>query len=205
VTGAAWLHRGPDVALERVVALLVVACPCALGLSVPLAMSIALLRAARAGVFIKNPDALDRVLTFAHEYAQGRVIVVFGCGGDRDRSKRPRMGEAAARLADVVFVTSDNPRTEAPEAIIEEIVAGIKKPFAPGAGHVRITDRREAIGAALASARGGDLVVIAGKGHEAYQILRDRTIPFDDRVVAREALTALGYGVPGAGPLPEDR
>jgi UDP-N-acetylmuramoyl-L-alanyl-D-glutamate--2,6-diaminopimelate ligase len=155
--------------------------------------------------YAHTPDALERVLTFARQYARGRVIVVFGCGGDRDRGKRPRMGEAASRLADAVFVTSDNPRTEDPEAILEEIVAGIKKPFAAGAGHVRIPDRREAIGAALASARGGDLVVIAGKGHEAYQILRDRTIPFDDRVVAREALTALGYGVPGAGPLPEDR
>jgi UDP-N-acetylmuramoyl-L-alanyl-D-glutamate--2,6-diaminopimelate ligase len=153
--------------------------------------------------YAHTPDALERVLTFAREYAQGRVIAVFGCGGDRDRGKRPRMGEAAARLADAVFVTSDNPRTEDPEAILEEIVSGIKKPFARSAGHVTISDRREAIGAALASARGGDLVVIAGKGHEAYQILRDRTIPFDDRVVAREALTALGYGVPGDGPPPE--
>ncbi len=155
--------------------------------------------------YAHTPDALERVLTFAREYARGRVIVVFGCGGDRDRSKRPRMGEAASRLADAVFVTSDNPRTEDPDAILEEILSGIKKPFAPETGHVRIQDRREAIGAALASARGGDLVVIAGKGHETYQILRDRTIPFDDRVVAREALTALGYGVPGNGPPPEDR
>jgi UDP-N-acetylmuramoyl-L-alanyl-D-glutamate--2,6-diaminopimelate ligase len=115
------------------------------------------------------------------------------------------MGEVATRLADAVVVTSDNPRSEDPETILQQIVVGIKKTFADVKGHVTITDRREAIGAALASARGGDLVVIAGKGHETYQILRDRTIPFDDRVVAREALTALGYGAPGSGPMSEGR
>jgi UDP-N-acetylmuramoyl-L-alanyl-D-glutamate--2,6-diaminopimelate ligase len=155
--------------------------------------------------YAHTPDALERVLGFAREYAAGRLIVVFGCGGDRDRGKRPRMGEVAARLADAVFVTSDNPRSEDPESILQEIELGIKKTFAEGKPHATISDRREAIGAALASARGGDLVVIAGKGHEAYQILRDRTIPFDDRVVAREALTALGYGAPGSGPGFEDR
>jgi UDP-N-acetylmuramoyl-L-alanyl-D-glutamate--2,6-diaminopimelate ligase len=151
--------------------------------------------------YAHTPDALERVLTFAREYTRARLIVVFGCGGDRDRTKRPRMGEVAARLADAVFVTSDNPRSEDPDAILREINAGIKKTFANGGGHANILDRREAIGAALASARGGDLVVIAGKGHESYQILRDRTIPFDDRVVAREALAALGYGAPGGGPV----
>ena len=150
--------------------------------------------------YAHTPDALERVLTFAREYARGRLIVVFGCGGDRDRGKRPRMGEAAARLADAVFATSDNPRSEDPRAILEEIEVGLKKTFANTKGHATIPDRREAIGAALASARGGDLVVIAGKGHETYQILRDRTIPFDDRVVAREALTALGYGASGSSP-----
>jgi UDP-N-acetylmuramoyl-L-alanyl-D-glutamate--2,6-diaminopimelate ligase len=155
--------------------------------------------------YAHTPDALERVLAFAREYARGRVLVVFGCGGDRDRGKRPRMGEAAARLADAVFVTSDNPRGEEPEDILEEIVSGIKKGFADAKPHAKIPDRREAIGAALASARHGDLVVIAGKGHETYQILRDRTIPFDDRVVAREALTALGYGAPGEGPPSGDR
>jgi UDP-N-acetylmuramoyl-L-alanyl-D-glutamate--2,6-diaminopimelate ligase len=150
--------------------------------------------------YAHTPDALERVLTFAREYARGRVIVVFGCGGDRDRGKRPRMGEVAARLGDAVFATSDNPRSEDPDAILAEIEIGLKKTFANVKGHATIPDRREAIGAALASARGGDLVVIAGKGHETYQILRDRTIPFDDRVVAREALTALGYGASGSGP-----
>ncbi len=150
--------------------------------------------------YAHTPDALERVLTFAREYTRGRLIVVFGCGGDRDRGKRPRMGEAAARLADAVFATSDNPRSEDPEAILTEIEMGLKKTFADAKGHATIPDRREAIGAALASARGGDLVVIAGKGHETYQILRDRTIPFDDRVVAREALTALGFGASGSGP-----
>jgi len=155
--------------------------------------------------YAHTPDALERILTFAREYAPGRLLVVFGCGGDRDRGKRPRMGEAAARLADLLFLTSDNPRSEEPEFILKEIASGIKKTFADGKGHATIPDRREAIGAALANARGGDLVVIAGNGHETYQILRDRTIPFDDRVVAREALTALGYGVPVRGSLTEDR
>jgi UDP-N-acetylmuramoyl-L-alanyl-D-glutamate--2,6-diaminopimelate ligase len=155
--------------------------------------------------YAHTPDALERVLTFAREYASRRLIVVFGCGGDRDRGKRPRMGEVAARLADAVFVTSDNPRSEDPQSILQEIDVGIKKTFADAKGHATIPDRREAIGAALASARGGDLVVIAGKGHEAYQILRDRTIPFDDRVVAREALMTLGHNAPGSGPPSEGR
>jgi UDP-N-acetylmuramoyl-L-alanyl-D-glutamate--2,6-diaminopimelate ligase len=155
--------------------------------------------------YAHTPDALDRVLTFAREFARGRLLVVFGCGGDRDRGKRPLMGEAAARLADQVYVTSDNPRGEEPLAIIREIEVGVKKVSPGGGTHATIPDRREAIGAALAEARGGDLVVIAGKGHETYQVLRDRTIPFDDRVVAREALAALGYGASRGGPVSADR
>ncbi len=155
--------------------------------------------------YAHTPDALERVLGFAREFAPGRLLVVFGCGGDRDRGKRPQMGEVAARLADRVYVTSDNPRSEDPLAIIEEIVIGVKKVSPAGKTHVTIPARREAIGAAVAEARGGDLVVIAGKGHETYQILRDRTIPFDDRVVAREALAALGYGGTGVNPLSKDR
>ena len=149
--------------------------------------------------YAHTPDALERVLGFAREFARGRLLVVFGCGGDRDRGKRALMGEAAARLADRVYVTSDNPRSEEPLAIIEEIAIGVKKVSPDGKTHATIPDRREAIGAALAEARGGDLVVIAGKGHEAYQILGNRSIPFDDRVVAREALAALGYAAQGTG------
>lgn len=149
--------------------------------------------------YAHTPDALERVLQIAREFTPGRVISVFGCGGDRDRGKRPLMGEAAARLADFVVVTSDNPRSEDPQAILREIEAGLKKAYTGSDRHATICDRHEAIEFALARARSGDLVVIAGKGHETYQILRDRTIPFDDRVVAREVLTALGYAGPGPG------
>ncbi len=155
--------------------------------------------------YAHTPDALERVLTFARAYAQGRLIAVFGCGGDRDRGKRPLMGEAAARLADCVVLTSDNPRSEEPPAILAEIEAGVKKVSGGWERHVTIPERREAIAAALARAQPGDLVVIAGKGHETYQILRDRTIPFDDRVVAREELAALGYASSGTGTSPGDR
>ncbi len=149
--------------------------------------------------YAHTPDALERVLQTAREFAQGRVIAVFGCGGDRDRGKRPLMGEAAARLADFVVVTSDNPRSEDPQAIIAEVEVGIKKAYSGSDRHVTIADRGEAIGAALAVAKRGDLVVIAGKGHETYQVLRDRTIPFDDRVVAKQALATLGYAGQGPG------
>ncbi len=159
--------------------------------------------------YAHTPDALERVLQISRQFAAGRVITVFGCGGDRDRGKRPLMGELAARLADFVVITSDNPRSEEPLAIIAEIEDGVKKSYSGSERHVTISDRSEAIGFALARAQGGDLVLIAGKGHETYQILRDRTIPFDDRVVAREALAALGYaGSPsrdGTGMTPGGR
>jgi UDP-N-acetylmuramoyl-L-alanyl-D-glutamate--2,6-diaminopimelate ligase len=155
--------------------------------------------------YAHTPDALERVLQIAREFTSGRVIALFGCGGDRDRGKRPLMGEAAARLADYVVLTSDNPRSEDPQAILEEIEAGVQKACAGSERHATIGDRREAIRVALTRAKPGDLVVIAGKGHETYQVLRDRTIPFDDRVVAKEALAALGYAPTGGGPPPGSR
>jgi len=134
--------------------------------------------------YAHTPDSLENVLRAAREIAgPGRLHVVFGCGGDRDRRKRPLMGEIATRLADRVLVTSDNPRSEDPESIIEEILAGT------GAGVEHLVDRREAITRAIADAEPGDVVVIAGKGHEQGQeFAAGRKIPFDDATVARDAL-----------------
>ena len=136
-----------------------------------------------------TPDSLENALRAARSIARGSVLVVFGCGGDRDRGKRPLMGEIGARLADRAFITSDNPRSEEPLAIIDEIVAGVP---AARAGVVTVDpDRRAAIGLALGEARAGDAVVIAGKGHEQGQIIGDRRVPFDDRTVAEELLAEL--------------
>jgi UDP-N-acetylmuramoyl-L-alanyl-D-glutamate--2,6-diaminopimelate ligase len=133
--------------------------------------------------YAHTPETLENVLRAARELASGRLHVVFGCGGDRDRAKRHLMGEIAARLADRVIVTSDNPRSEDPEEIIEEILAGA------GSAVEHNVDRREAIEQAIACARSGDVVVIAGKGHEQGQEFEGgRKIPFDDATVAREAL-----------------
>jgi UDP-N-acetylmuramoyl-L-alanyl-D-glutamate--2,6-diaminopimelate ligase len=138
--------------------------------------------------YAHTPDALERVLATARRITRGRLGVVFGCGGDRDRGKRPIMGEIAARLADRVWVTSDNPRSEPPGAIIDEIVVGVAR-VADGAGRaVREPDRRLAIRAALGWAGADDTVVIAGKGHETYQIIGTDVVELDDRAVAREAL-----------------
>jgi UDP-N-acetylmuramoyl-L-alanyl-D-glutamate--2,6-diaminopimelate ligase len=135
--------------------------------------------------YAHTPDSLENVLRTARGLAQNRVICVFGCGGDRDRGKRPLMGRIATELADVAIVTSDNPRSEEPDAIIAEILAG--------AGDAEVEpDRRKAIARAVEAADEGDVVVIAGKGHEQGQQFADRTIPFDDREVAREALRRLG-------------
>jgi UDP-N-acetylmuramoyl-L-alanyl-D-glutamate--2,6-diaminopimelate ligase len=132
--------------------------------------------------YAHTPDALRYALGAARELASGRVIVVFGCGGDRDRGKRPQMGEIATREADLTVVTSDNPRSEDPDAIIDEIAAG-----AVGALE-REPDRRRAIERAIASASRGDVVLIAGKGHETGQTFATGEVPFDDREVARQAL-----------------
>jgi UDP-N-acetylmuramoyl-L-alanyl-D-glutamate--2,6-diaminopimelate ligase len=137
--------------------------------------------------YAHTPDALDHLLDAANSLKRGRIITVFGCGGDRDRGKRPLMGHVVESKSDFAIVTSDNPRTEDPYAIIEDIRKGIK-----GTNHVIIPDRREAIFRAIELAQKEDIVLIAGKGHEDYQILRDRTIHFDDRKVAREAMAALG-------------
>jgi UDP-N-acetylmuramoyl-L-alanyl-D-glutamate--2,6-diaminopimelate ligase len=136
--------------------------------------------------YAHTPDSLENVLRTARDLAQNRVICVFGCGGDRDRGKRPLMGRIATELADLAIVTSDNPRSEEPEAIIAEILEGA------GSEAEVEPDRREAIARAVATADEGDVVVIAGKGHEQGQQFADRTIPFDDREVASEALRRLG-------------
>ncbi len=143
--------------------------------------------------YAHTPDALEWVLRALRELCPGRLTVLFGCGGDRDRKKRPLMGEAAAHLADRVFLTSDNPRSEAPEAIVEEIEVGVGR--VPGArGRTTLcVDRQDAIGAAIQQARPGDIILIAGKGHERTQIVGQQVIPFDDREVARQVLHQLGY------------
>ncbi len=136
--------------------------------------------------YAHTDDALKNVLQTAREIAgNNRVIVVFGCGGDRDRTKRAPMGEIAATLADVAIATSDNPRSEDPEAIIADIEVGLKR---SGRNYIKIVERREAIFRAVAEARAGDVVLIAGKGHETYQILGSQTVHFDDREVAGEAI-----------------
>jgi UDP-N-acetylmuramoyl-L-alanyl-D-glutamate--2,6-diaminopimelate ligase len=140
--------------------------------------------------YAHTDDALRNVLTTAREFTRERLIVVFGCGGDRDRSKRVPMGEAAGSLADLVVLTSDNPRSEDPVMIMNDALVGLQR---TGTAYILEVDRGAAIRRALERAHAGDVVVIAGKGHESYQVLKDRTIPFDDRAVARQVLEELGY------------
>ena len=153
--------------------------------------------------YAHTPDALENVIKAVLALTTDRVICVFGCGGDRDKEKRPLMGEIAARHCDLSIVTSDNPRSEKPMAIIEHILAGIKKAnvvaYCPAdlkngykrRGYVIEPDRRQAIALGISAARPGDSVLIAGKGHETYQILGDKTIDFDDREVARNVIKTL--------------
>jgi len=140
--------------------------------------------------YAHTPDALEKALGAVRRVAAGKVIVVFGCGGDRDPGKRPEMGRVAASSADAVVVTSDNPRSEEPQKIISQILTGIPG----GVAAVVEPDRRKAIASALEMACAGDAVLIAGKGHEDYQIIGPRRFPFDDAAVAREVLRAAGFG-----------
>ncbi|ELR96742.1 UDP-N-acetylmuramoyl-L-alanyl-D-glutamate--2,6-diaminopimelate ligase [Gloeocapsa sp. PCC 73106] len=135
--------------------------------------------------YAHTPDSLENLLTAARPFITGKMICVVGCGGDRDRTKRPLMGKIVAQLADIAVITSDNPRTEDPEAIIQDILAGIPQGVVP----LVISDRAEAIATAITTAQPGDGVLIAGKGHEDYQILGTEKIHFDDREQAREVLT----------------
>lgn len=145
------------------------------------------------GLFVDyahSPDGLENVLTTARGLTASRVIAVFGCGGNRDRSKRPKMGRIAASLADHTIITSDNPRGEEPAAIIQEIEAGLLEALPADHTYETVVDRTEAIERAVAMAAPGDVVIIAGKGHETYQIFADRTIHYDDREVARSVIEA---------------
>jgi UDP-N-acetylmuramoyl-L-alanyl-D-glutamate--2,6-diaminopimelate ligase len=155
--------------------------------------------------YAHTEDALENVLATLLEFRRGRIITVFGCGGDRDRTKRPGMGRVAAAFSDLAIITSDNPRTEDPLAIIDDIEGGMESGstrYAPeeimngftGKGYTVIADRKAAIQLAVSVADSDDIVLIAGKGHEDYQIVGTRKFPFDDRVVAREALFTRGTG-----------
>lgn len=139
--------------------------------------------------YAHTEDALIRLLAAAHTLKTGRIITVFGCGGDRDRGKRPKMGRAATERSDVVILTSDNPRTEEPMAILQEVEAGVRDALQVNrARYEMIPDRRTAIETAIREAKPGDMVLIAGKGHEDYQIIGQQKLHFDDREVAREAV-----------------
>jgi UDP-N-acetylmuramoyl-L-alanyl-D-glutamate--2,6-diaminopimelate ligase len=134
--------------------------------------------------YAHTPDALERAIAAVRPVTHGRLIVVFGAGGDRDRTKRPLMGRIAVRDADLAIVTSDNPRTEDPERILDDVEAGMG-----GMPHVRIADRRAAIQHALDVARDGDCVLLAGKGHETYQVVGREYLPFDEREIVQAVLS----------------
>jgi UDP-N-acetylmuramoyl-L-alanyl-D-glutamate--2,6-diaminopimelate ligase len=144
--------------------------------------------------YAHTDDALRNTIAVARSLTDKRVITLFGCGGDRDRAKRPLMGMAAAEASDLVVLTSDNPRSEDPFAIMNDALVGIRRFDTP---HIVEPDREKAIRRAIEAAGPGDVVILAGKGHETYQVLKDRTIPFDDREVAKAILKGFGYGGTG--------
>jgi UDP-N-acetylmuramoyl-L-alanyl-D-glutamate--2,6-diaminopimelate ligase len=144
--------------------------------------------------YAHTDDALKNALTTVRGFTRNRLIVVFGCGGERDRTKRPLMGEVAGRLSDWAVLTSDNPRSEDPLLIMNDAIVGLQK---SGGSYIAEVDREQAIRKALKQAREGDVVLLAGKGHETYQVLKDGPISFDDREVARRVLREMGFGRPG--------
>jgi UDP-N-acetylmuramoyl-L-alanyl-D-glutamate--2,6-diaminopimelate ligase len=141
--------------------------------------------------YAHTPDALEKILTTLSGLEHNRIITVIGAGGDRDRGKRPLMADVALRLSDKLFLTSDNPRSEDPEEILNEMASGLPA----GSTYFRNADRRQAIETALSEAREGDIVLIAGKGHESYQEIRGVKHPFDDRTVAAEYFSRAGYAI----------
>lgn len=141
--------------------------------------------------YAHTPDGLQNILETAKVIKENRIIIVFGCGGDRDATKRPIMGRIAAEYGDKIYVTSDNPRTEDPVQIVKDVEVGVKEALREGTSYEVIVDRREAINHAIHDAKAGDIVIIAGKGHENYQILKNETIHFDDREEARKALKEI--------------
>ncbi len=141
--------------------------------------------------YAHTPDGLENILQTGRKILENRLITVFGCGGDRDRKKRPMMGKIAAQYSDFCIVTSDNPRSEEPEAIIDDIIPGLKE--IENSHYAKIVDRREAIHQAICLAKKGDLVIIAGKGHETYQLVKDQVLEFDDRKVAAEFLRGKAW------------
>ena len=141
--------------------------------------------------YAHTPDGLENVLATVKEFAEGHIYCVFGCGGDRDRKKRPIMGQIAAKYADYLLVTSDNPRTEDPELILLDIEAGLKEHQVASDRYELIVDRRAAITKAIEMASPKDVVLIAGKGHETYQLIGKDILDFDDRLVAGEAIRGM--------------
>ena len=141
--------------------------------------------------YAHTPDGLENIINTVKGFCKGRVVTVFGCGGDRDRTKRPIMGEIAGKLSDFCVVTSDNPRSENPSAIIEDILVGIKN---TDAEYEVVENRRDAIKYAMENAQENDCIILAGKGHETYQILNDGTIEFDERKIVREIFDEFNGG-----------